>query len=115
MPSQAVTFLVGLHVAEGRLADFLALLEPVLDAMRHEPGFINAVLHRAPEDPHRLLLYETWADLDDVRTIQLQRDYRQNYHARLSDLLRAPREIAIWTPLRADFAMFSGSSSVGAA
>ena len=115
MPSQPVTFLVSLHVAEGRLDEFIGALERVLDAMRHEPTFINAVLHRSPEDPHRLMLYETWADLDDVRDVQLKREYREDYHARLADLLRAPREVTIWTPVRADFTHFACRSDVCAA
>ena len=36
-----VAFTVTLHVKPGREAEFLDLLTPVLDAMRHEPGFIN--------------------------------------------------------------------------
>ena len=115
MPSQPVTFLVSLHDAEGRLDEFMGVLQPVLDAMRHEPTFINAVLHRSPEDPHRLMLYETWADLDDVRDVQLNRDYREDYHSRLEELLRAPREISVWTPVRSDLAMFAGRSPVCAA
>lgn len=101
-----VAFTVTIQVKPGQQEEFLALLTPVLDAMRHEPSFINAVLHRDENDPTRFMLYETWADLEDVKTVQLQRDYRQAYHAALDDLLARPREIAIWQPERADFAFF---------
>jgi quinol monooxygenase YgiN len=76
-----IVFIVSLHVKPGREVEFLRLLTPVLDAMRHETTFINAALHRDPTDPTRFMLYETWADLDDVTQVQLQREYRQAYLA----------------------------------
>src|SRR4030095_17061076 len=72
-----IVFIVSLHVKPGCEAELLGLLMPVLDAMRHEPTFINAVLHRDPPDPTRFMLYQTWADLDDVA--QIHREYRQAY------------------------------------
>lgn len=98
-----VAFTVTLHVKPGQEQRFLYLLSPVLDAMRHERSFINAVLHRDPEDPTRFMLYETWADLDDVVEVQLKRDYRRAYHDALPELLRTERGIGIWQPMRADF------------
>nr|WP_245416327.1 putative quinol monooxygenase [Microvirga sp. 17 mud 1-3] len=83
------------------------LLTPVLDAMRHEPTFINAVLHRDPEDANRFMLYETWADLQDVIEVQIGRPYRQAFWDRLPDLLAEPRRIGTWQPMRSDFAFFS--------
>jgi quinol monooxygenase YgiN len=99
-----VAFTVTLHVKPGREDAFLRLLTPVLDAMRHEATFINAVLHRDPEDPTRFMLYETWADLDDVVEVQLKRAYRRAYHEALPKLLRAERGIGVWQPIRTDFA-----------
>ncbi len=95
---------VSLPVKPGCEDEFLRLLTPVLDAMRREPTFINAVLHRDPDDATRFMLYETWADRDDLVQVQMKRDYRQAYEARLPDLLRAPRRAQVWQPLRADFA-----------
>lgn len=80
---------------------------PVLDAMRHEATFINAVLHQDPEDPTSFMLYETWADEEDVVQVQIHRDYRKAYWDRLPDLLREPREIRSWRPLRGDFTFFA--------
>lgn len=97
-----VAFTIEIRVRPGREAEFLDLLHPVLDAMRHEPTFVNAVLHRDPEDPARFLLYETWADLDDVRDVQLHRPYRRAYAEDLPDLLAAERVIGVWRPLRSD-------------
>ena len=99
-----VAFTVTLHVRPGQEQRFLDLLTPVLNAMRHESTFINAALHRDPADPTRFMLYETWADLDDVVRVQLKRDYRSAYHAALPGLLRSEREIAVWHPVRADHA-----------
>lgn len=99
-----VVFVIELRVRPGLENELLALVEPVLDAMRHEATFINAVLHRDPEDPGRFMLYETWADLTDVIEVQLGRDYRQAYMERLPELLTTEREVRIWAPLRSDFA-----------
>lgn len=104
---KAIACVVVLHVKAGREEEFLALLMPVLDAMRQEATFINAVLHRDPQDPCRFMLYETWADLDDLMQVQMHRPYRQEYWSRLPDLLREPREVRAWQPLRADFAFRS--------
>lgn len=98
-----VTAVLVLRVKPGREAAFLDLLAPVLDAMRREATFINAILHRDPEDPTRFLLYETWADRQDLLEVQMRRPYRDAYWAALPELLAAPREVAVWTPLRADF------------
>jgi quinol monooxygenase YgiN len=98
----AITAVLVLRVKPGRQAEFLDLLAPVLDAMRHEATFINAILHSDPEDPTRFLLYETWADRTDLIEVQMRRPYRDAYWARLPELLAAPREVGVWTPMRAD-------------
>lgn len=75
--------------------------------MRHEPTFINTVLHRDPEDPTQFMLYETWVDRDNFFQVQMKRDYRRVYEERLPQLLQKPRQIFFWEPIRSDFAFFS--------
>ena len=106
-PPGALAIIVSLRVRPECEEEFLRLLAPVLDAMRHEPSFINAALHRDPEDPAHFMLYETWADRRDLVEVQMQRPYRAEYEARLPELLREPREARIWQPLRADFTDFA--------
>ncbi|MFL5335843.1 MAG: putative quinol monooxygenase [Geminicoccaceae bacterium] len=67
---------VTLLLKPGHEEEFLRLLGPVLDAMRHEPTFVNAALHQDPEDPTRFMLYETWADRADLVEVQMKRPYR---------------------------------------
>ena len=98
----AVTFVITFDVIPDQRERFLALLEGVLDAMRDEPMFHEAILHRDPESEHRFMLYETWEDLDDVVNVQLQRPYRQAWHDALPTLLTKDRDITMWTPLRDD-------------
>jgi quinol monooxygenase YgiN len=109
----AVAVVVSLHVKPGHEDEFLRLLAPVLDAVRHEATFVNAVLHRDPEDPTRFLLYETWADRDDLVAVQMKRGYRAAYEARLPAILREPRRAEVWRPLRGDFAFFAAPPEVG--
>jgi quinol monooxygenase YgiN len=97
-----VTFVIRFQVVPEQQERFLRLLEGVLDAMRHEPMFHEAILLRDPEDANRYLLHETWEDLDDVVTVQLARPYREAWHAALPELLTEPREISTWQPMRAD-------------
>lgn len=106
-PTEDVTFIVTLALRPGCEEEFFDLLTPVLDAMRHEATFINAALHQDPEDPSRFMLYETWADLDDVVQVQMHRDYRKAYWDRLPDLLREPRRVQTWMPMRRDFTFFA--------
>lgn len=94
------------HVKPGFEEEYLNLVMPIIDLMRHETTFINNVVHRALDDPTRFMIYETWADRDDVFNIQIKRDYRRAYETRLPEILRAPREMTFWKPLRADFTFF---------
>ena len=98
----AVTYLVKFQVVPERLAEFLELLEGVLDTMRDEPMFHEAILHRDPQSEHRFMLYETWESHDDVLAVQLHRPYRQAWHDALPELLRTPRDVTVWEPIRAD-------------
>jgi quinol monooxygenase YgiN len=106
-----VAVVVSLDVKPGREDDFLRLLNSVLDRMRHEPTFINAVLHRDRDDPGRFMVYETWADFDDLVDVQIHRDYRQAFVEALPNLLREPRSITLWQPLRSDFTFFGASAA----
>lgn len=105
--SDHVTFVVTLSLKPGCEEEFLDLLMPVLDAMRHETTFINAVLHQDAQDPTRFMIYETWTDLDDVIHVQMHRGYRKAYWERLPTLLRDPRQVQTWKPTRRDFAFFT--------
>jgi quinol monooxygenase YgiN len=98
----AVTYVIDFHVRPDQRTRFLTLLEGVLDAMRSEPMFREAILHRDPASDNRFMLYETWEDQDDVLTVQLHRPYRQAWHAALPSLLERDRVISMWQPMRAD-------------
>jgi quinol monooxygenase YgiN len=105
--SSVLAVVVTLKVRPGMEEEFLSLLTPVLDTMRHEVTFISAALHRSPDDPTSFTLYEVWADRDDLVDVQMKRDYRTTYEARLPNLLREPRRAEIWDRLRADFNFFA--------
>ena len=97
-----VTYLIKFQVVPDRRGEFLELLEGVLDAMRSEPMFHQAVLHRDPTCEHRFMLYETWESHQDVLDVQLRRPYRQTWHDALPRLLEHERDITIWEPMRSD-------------
>ena len=97
-----VTYVIRFEIVPGQRERFLALLNDVLDAMRNEPMFHEAVLHRDPDNENRMMLYETWEDHEDVLGVQIHRPYRQAFHEALPEVLAAPRDISIWHPIRAD-------------
>ena len=97
-----VTYVIRFQVVPGRREQFLDLLQGVLDAMRAEPTFHEAILHEDPASDHRFMLYETWESHEDVLNVQLHRPYRRAWHAALPDLLQADRDISIWQRLRVD-------------
>lgn len=96
------TYVITFHVRPEAVPRFRELLDPVLDAMRHEATFVRASLHVDPDHPNLFQLHETWTDREEVLAVQLHRPYRQVWHAALDDILARPRDIAIWTLLRAD-------------
>ena len=98
----SVTYVIKFQVVPGKYHEFAALLTGVLDAMRHESTFVEAMLHADPDDANRLMLYETWEDHDDVVNVQIHRSYRQAFREALPTMLAAPRDISIWGRLRAD-------------
>lgn len=97
-----VTYLLEFHVKPPEVARFRSLLGEVLDAMRHEENFVAAALSVDPEDEAHFLLHETWADHDDVVSVQLARPYRAAWHAALPKLLETDRIVSIWSPVRSD-------------
>jgi quinol monooxygenase YgiN len=98
----AVTYLIKFDVKPGQRERFLSLLTGVLDAMRNEATFRDAVLHRDPQSDHRFMLYETWDSHDDVMNVQIHRPYRKAWHDALADILAVERDISVWEPLRSD-------------
>ncbi|HTV70850.1 MAG TPA: antibiotic biosynthesis monooxygenase [Rhizobiaceae bacterium] len=99
----SVTYVIKFHIVPERRDQFLGLLEVVLDAMREEPTFQEAVQHQDPESDHRFMLYETWQSHEDVVNVQLHQPYRRAWHEALPAMLEEERDIAIWEPLRADY------------
>jgi quinol monooxygenase YgiN len=97
-----VTYLIQFDVIPEQREFFLSLLTGVLDAMRSESTFHEAILHRDPQNANRFLLYETWQDHDEVLEVQLKRPYREAFHQALPSVLQQPRGVSIWVPMRAD-------------
>ena len=100
--TQPETYVITFHVLPEQVGRFLALLDLVLDAMRHEQTFVRYTLHVDPERSNVFQLHETWTDRADVLKVQLNRPYRTAFHENVDALLVEPRHIAIWTVARSD-------------
>lgn len=103
MNRKPFVLLATIHVKPGCEDEYLSIVNPVNDAMRHEPTFVNTVLHRSVDDPTLFMIHETWLDQEDFFSVQMKRPYRVEYEARLPALLRHPREMKVFEPLRSDF------------
>jgi len=97
-----VTYLIKFQVVPDQRSRFLELLTGVLDTMRSEPTFHEAILHRDPQSEHLFMLYETWESHEDVLNVQLHRPYRRTWHDALPALLEQERDITIWEPIGAE-------------
>jgi quinol monooxygenase YgiN len=95
--------LLRIPVKAGFENEYLSLINAVIDEMRHETSFVNAVVHRSTEDPTVFFLHETWLGRDELFTVQIKRSYRESYEARLPQILRGPREITILEPFRREY------------
>ncbi|MBR0944719.1 MULTISPECIES: putative quinol monooxygenase [Bradyrhizobium] len=99
-----VTYVIKFDVVPEQRTNFLRLLGAVLDAMRNEPTFHQAVLHRDPASENRFMLYETWESHDEVVNVQIKRPYRDAWNKALPALLARDRDIEVWESLRSDYA-----------
>src|SRR5258708_8356516 len=94
--------LVRIPVKAGFENEYLSLINAVIDEMRYETSFVNAVVHRSTEDPTVFLLHETWLGRDEFFTVQMNRSYLESYESRLPQITRAARAITILEPARLD-------------
>jgi autoinducer 2-degrading protein len=97
-----VTYVIKFQVVPDRREEFLQRLCHVLDAMKVEPTYHEAILHRDPQSENSFMLYETWDSHDDVVNVQLHRPYRRAWHEALPRILEREREISIWEPIKVD-------------
>ena len=100
MNRKPFTVLVRIALKPGRASEFLALLNDVFDAMKVEDTFVNATALRSADDPDTIMLVETWLDRENFMSVQMKRPYRERYEARLPEILRTPREVSFYEPIR---------------
>ena len=93
-----VTYIIKFNVVPDQRGRFLELIGGVIANMRSETTFHFAELHQDPASPNRFMLYETWESHEDVLEVQLARQYREEWHRSLPELLVEDREIEIWGP-----------------
>lgn len=100
--SEQISFVVHLPGKPEARDELFAGLQHVLDAMSHEPDFVNTYLHRSADDPDTLVLYETWAcSTEYFINHHLKKDYRADYERKLGALLKADRRIDWLEPIKA--------------
>ncbi|MBN3766115.1 antibiotic biosynthesis monooxygenase [Burkholderia sp. Ac-20365] len=99
---ETISFVVRLPGKPEARDELYSSLVKVLDAMSHEPDFVNTWLNRSTEDPDTLVLYETWAcSAEYFVNHHLKKDYRLDYEDKLADMLKSERRIEWLEPIRA--------------
>jgi quinol monooxygenase YgiN len=92
--SDTISFVVRLPGKPETSARLRELLFGVVDAMSQEPDFVHTWVHEDADDPHTVVLYETWAcSREFFLAHHLQKPYRLAYEAALPDLLAGARTI----------------------
>jgi quinol monooxygenase YgiN len=89
--------------------EFVSIVSPVLDKMRHSENFVSTTLSHDPKTPGRFFLFETWKSRARFLAEDLSFAYRKPYETRLPDIQLADRRIEEWEQVRADFSLSTGS------
>lgn len=91
---QAVIY-IRFRIKPGRREEFRQALYNIIETMKHEPTWIDAIVLDDPENPDDLLLYETWAGSKEAWIAeQLDREYRVPYEKIVAELVE--ERIGIW-------------------
>ena len=67
MPNDHIILNVHLHAAAGREEEVAAQLTKLVAPTRSEPGCVNYVLHRDPQDAAKFMFYEEFRSEDAVQ------------------------------------------------
>ena len=62
MPNDHVILNVHLQAAAGREEEAATQLRKLVGPTRNEPGCVNYLLHRDPQDPRKFMFYEEFRD-----------------------------------------------------
>ena len=108
MTAKPFTLLTTIPLKPECIGEYLTLVDEVNDRMRYEPTFLNTVLSRSTDEPGLIVIHEMWIDREDFYDVQMKREYRAKYEARLPAMLRADRSMKTFEIVRADFAFMHG-------
>ena len=92
--SKQLTFIVYLPALPERFAALETAVRQVLQAMSSEPDFLQCVLYRSQNDPHTLVVYETWTcTREHFLEHHIHRPYRAAFEEALPSRLAAARRV----------------------
>lgn len=99
---------VAFSIKPQHVDEFVRICSEVIELMRLEPNFVTTFLCRDPADETRFFLFETWKSRADFIAVDMSRDYRKPYEARLAEIQLGPREVREWRQVRADYRLAEG-------
>ncbi len=94
MQDADLVFYVELELKPEYVEEWKEAVVAVIEQMSREPAFISCSLQQHIDDPVCFTLYERWREPSVEAFIRNQfdgKDYRQEYEARLPEMLRTPR------------------------
>jgi quinol monooxygenase YgiN len=98
MPQKVVLY-VRFKTKAGKKDEFRQQLYAVIETMKEEPAFVNAIIHDDPNHPDDIVIYETWQGTrESWLKNEFTRPYRASYEKLLAGLLEE-RDIVFLTPV----------------
>lgn len=80
MAQELIVLIVRFTPKAGMYDTFKTSLFELIEAMKHEEGFINAIVHDDVEEPGVLCIYEIWRGTkESFLTVEMAREYRAPY------------------------------------
>lgn len=74
----------------------LAELKKLVDQVRHEPHYVNIVIHLDPADTKNILLYEEWQSEEYYKGDHMKTAHLQAFINGSRAFLQGPPEITFW-------------------
>ena len=98
-----LVFYVTLNLKPDCVDEWKVAVVDVIERMSKEPTFVGCSMQQDAQDPMCFTLYERWNEPSVEAFVKNQfegKSYRHDYEARLPDLLRTPRAVAVLRHLR---------------
>jgi quinol monooxygenase YgiN len=108
---ERIVLLIRFDTKPSQRDEFLRSLEKIVNIMRKEASFIDAVISQNIDQPNELLMYETWrGNRESWLRDELPRPYRAEDEQALAELV-VSRDVKWFTPLTSWHSSLPGAAT----